>query len=670
MLKTSINYKIISYFILTIFAFILRLYDVSSRAVHHDESLHGFFSFLTSQGEYYSHNPLTHGMFLFNILSGFFWTLGDSEFILRLPFILFGIGIIFLPLLLKKELGFLPIFIFSCLLTFSPSISYFSRFARNDILMGFILIIFIISIFKYIKYSNNKWLYILVSTMAIGFTTKETMYINVFGVLLFLFFYSFNDFRYLMLGKKNIKNISNFSKLFFIIFAISLPLAAPLLSIFQSSLGIILATPDGYPGIPPGLPVGNAIILSWIVTIVLFSISFFIGLSLDKKLFINLFIIFWLIFILMFSTFLISPQGIITGQWQSLGYWLSQHEVARGSQPYYYYILILITDEFLPFVIGFPLSIFYLIKGDFFKRLISFWAIFSLISFSFAGEKMPWLIVNLTIPFMILSSIFLSEIILSNYKKSFQILSFYLLATIAILIMTLKLLFTNYDSLENNLYYDLLFLFISLLIITFIFLQNKKLFQIKHLFHSFVFLFFIFSALLTIRTTNHILFKYSDEPKDLLIYTQTSKNLHSINNELNDLYLIKPDLKLAMDNSDGFAWPWMWYLRNRKNITWFNDMDYKNLDNSYDVIILNKKNINKFPDDILFKYDIKRDFSHRKWFPESVYRNKNLKDLYYLITKSNNRIALKDYYIYRKIPNKLGSSDAIFLKSNTLKSIE
>ena len=670
MLKTSINYKIISYFILTIFAFILRLYDVSSRAVHHDESLHGFFSFLTSQGEYYSHNPLTHGMFLFNILSGFFWTLGDSEFILRLPFILFGIGIIFLPLLLKKELGFLPIFIFSSLLTFSPSISYFSRFARNDILMGFILIIFIISIFKYIKYSNNKWLYILVSTMAFGFTTKETMYINVFGVLLFLFFYSFNDLRYLVLGKKNIKNISNYSKLFFIIFAISLPLAAPLISIFQSSLGIILATPDGYPGIPPGLPVGNAIILSWIVTIVLFSISFFIGLSLDKKLFINLFIIFWLIFILMFSTFLISPQGIVTGQWQSLGYWLSQHEVARGTQPYYYYILILITDEFLPFVIGLPLSIIYLIKGDFFKKLISFWALFSIISFSFAGEKMPWLIVNLTIPFMILASIFLSEIVLSNYKKSFQILLFYLLATIAIVIMTLKLLFTNYEILENNLYYDLLFLFISLLIITFIFLQNKKLFQAKLLFHSFVFLFFIFSALLTIRTTNHILFKYSDEPKDLLIYTQTSKNLHSINNELNDLYLIKPDLKLAMDNSDGFAWPWMWYLRNRKNITWFNDMDYKNLDNSYDVIILNKKNINKFSDDILLKYDIKRDFSHRKWFPESVYRNKNLQDLYYLISKSNNRIALKDYYIYRNIPIKQGSSDAIFLKSNTLKSIE
>lgn len=669
-MKLTINYKIISYFILGVFAFILRIYDLSSRAVHHDESLHGFFSFITSQGEYYPHNPLTHGMFLFNILSSFFWTLGDSEFILRLPFVIIGIAIVFLPLLLRKELGFLPVFIFSLLLTFSPSISYFSRFARNDIFMGFILIIFVISIFKYIKYSDNKWLYTLVSIMALGFTIKETMYINVLGLLIFLFFYSFNDLKNLILGKINISNINNFTRIFLIIFALSLPLAAPIVSVFQSSLGVILATPDGYPGTPPGLPVGVGIIFSWIVSIIFLSISIFIGYYLNKKLFLNLFITFWLIFILMFTTFFISPQGVVTGQWQSLGYWLAQHEVARGSQPYYYYFLILITDEFLPFLIGMPLSIIYLFRGDFFRKLISFWAIFSFISLSFAGEKMPWLIVNITIPFIILTSVFISEIILINYKKPYQTIIFYLLSVLAILIMVLKLLFTNYEIIENNVYYDSLFLFISILIIVFIFLQNKKLFQLKLFFHSFIILFFIFSTVLTVRTTNNILFKYSDDPKDLLIYTQTSENLHSINYELNDLYLKKPNLSLALDNSDGFAWPWMWYLRNRDNVTWFNDMDYQNLEGDYDVVIMNKKNIDKFSEKILSNYEVQRNFSHRKWFPESVYRNKNIKDLYILISNSNHRISLKNYYIYRDIPMASGSSDAVYLKSNSLKLID
>jgi uncharacterized protein (TIGR03663 family) len=670
MIKLTINYKIISYLILSIFAFILRLFDLSSRAVHHDESLHGFFSYITSQGEYYSHNPLTHGMFLFNILSSFFWTLGDSDFILRLPFVIFGILIIFLPLLLRKELGFLSVFIFSSMLTISPTISYFSRFARNDIFMAFILIVFIISIFKYIKYSDNKWLYILVSTMALGFTIKETMYINVFGILIFLFIYSFNDLRNLILGKININNINNFTKLFLIIFALCLPLSAPFISVFQSSLGIILASPDGYPGTPPGLPVGNGIVLSWIITVVFITFSFFIGLFVNKKLFLNLFFLFWLIFILMFTTFLISPQGIITGQWQSLGYWLAQHEVARGSQPYYYYFIILITDEFLAFIIGIPLSIIYLFKGDLFKKLISFWAIFSFISFSFAGEKMPWLVVNLTIPFIILTSIFLSEIILFNYKKPYQILIFYLLSVFAIYIIVFKLLFTNYEILNNNIYYDLLFLFVSILIIIFIFIQNKNLFQLKIFLHSFIFIFLIFSIVLTVRTTNNILFKFSDDPKDLLIYTQTSENLHSINSEINELYIKKPNLSLAVDNSDGFAWPWMWYLRGRENITWFNDMDYENLEGNYDVMIMNMKNIDKFSEQLLSNYDVQRNFSHRKWFPESVYRNKNIKDLYLLFSNSNNRIALKDYYIYRDLPKNSGSSDAVYLKSKSLSTIE
>ena len=107
--KIYINYKLILYIILSIFALILRFLDLSDRAVHHDESLHGFFSFITSQGDYYNHNPLTHGMFLFNTLSSFFWLFTDNNYILRLPFAIFGFLLIFIPLLLRKELGFIPL---------------------------------------------------------------------------------------------------------------------------------------------------------------------------------------------------------------------------------------------------------------------------------------------------------------------------------------------------------------------------------------------------------------------------------------------------------------------------------------------------------------------------------------------------------------------------------
>ena len=112
-------------------------------------------------------------------------------------------------------------------------------------------------------------------------------------------------------------------------------------SVFQSSIGVILSTPDSYPGVPPGLPVGNGVFVSIIITFILLGISNFFGLIIDKTVWIRSFSIFFIVFFLMFTTFFINPSGLITGHWQSLGYWLSQHDVARGNQPLYYYFILL-----------------------------------------------------------------------------------------------------------------------------------------------------------------------------------------------------------------------------------------------------------------------------------------------------------------------------------------
>jgi len=99
------NLFFLSYFFIFIFSFCLRFIDLGNRAVHHDESLHGYFSYIISQGDYYHHNPLTHGMFLFNVLATLFWLMGSNEIIMRLPFAIVGLTLIFIPILLKEELG-------------------------------------------------------------------------------------------------------------------------------------------------------------------------------------------------------------------------------------------------------------------------------------------------------------------------------------------------------------------------------------------------------------------------------------------------------------------------------------------------------------------------------------------------------------------------------------
>ena len=82
--------------------------------------------------------------------------------------------------------------------------------------------------------------------------------------------------------------------------------------------------------------------------------------------------IFFAIFTVLFTTFFTNGKGFFMGLIASLGYWLSQQGVQRGSQPLYYYALIQIPIyEFLPalgaitaFVIGLRHRLFSQVAGD------------------------------------------------------------------------------------------------------------------------------------------------------------------------------------------------------------------------------------------------------------------------------------------------------------------
>src|SRR5262245_13059498 len=64
------------------------------------------------------------------------------------------------------------------------------------------------------------------------------------------------------------------------------------------------------------------------------------------------FAIFFTIYALFFTAFLTHPTGVISGTTGSLLYWLAQHGVARGSQPQYYYLILLVLYEPLVVIWG------------------------------------------------------------------------------------------------------------------------------------------------------------------------------------------------------------------------------------------------------------------------------------------------------------------------------
>jgi DNA-binding beta-propeller fold protein YncE len=62
--------------------------------------------------------------------------------------------------------------------------------------------------------------------------------------------------------------------------------------------------------------------------------------------------IFWAIDLLLFTTFLTNGAGIVTGLIGSLGYWISQQEVQRGGQPWFFFYRLVPLYEFLPLLLA------------------------------------------------------------------------------------------------------------------------------------------------------------------------------------------------------------------------------------------------------------------------------------------------------------------------------
>ena len=177
----------VTYGLLVLVAAVMRLWDLGSRALHHDESLHSFFSWELFDGRGFIHNPMMHGPLQFEANAAIFFAFGDSDYTSRVLYAVMGTILVAVPILLRKRLGRLGALLVSAMLAFSPVMLYFSRFARNDILMAVWTLGLIMTMWRYIDEGKNRYLYIASGLLAFAFATKETSYLVTVILCLFLF---------------------------------------------------------------------------------------------------------------------------------------------------------------------------------------------------------------------------------------------------------------------------------------------------------------------------------------------------------------------------------------------------------------------------------------------------------------------------------------------------
>lgn len=136
-------------------------------------------------------------------------------------------------------------------------------------------------------------------------------------------------------------------------------------------------------------------------------------------------VVFAVIYVLLFTTFFTNWAGYMEGRsgfLASVKYWWAQHDVVRGDQPFYYYALFAPMYEYLPLVLSLAAAWRYIgrpgiraARGNdgtpehpsataaLFVPLLMAWAAGVFWIFSWAGEKMPWLLVHLVVPMAFLA---------------------------------------------------------------------------------------------------------------------------------------------------------------------------------------------------------------------------------------------------------------------------
>ncbi|HRJ75591.1 MAG TPA: TIGR03663 family protein, partial [Anaerolineales bacterium] len=180
---------------IAIFAFVMllavvtRFYDLESRVMSHDESLHTYFSWLLYRGQGYEHSPMMHGPFQFHALAIVYFLFGVSDFTARIPAVLFSIATVAMVWYWRRYLGNWGALIAGLLLVISPYMLYYGRYVRNESFVGFSGIVMLYAMLRHLEVGGKKYLYILAAALALHFTSKETSFIYTAQALLFLAFY-------------------------------------------------------------------------------------------------------------------------------------------------------------------------------------------------------------------------------------------------------------------------------------------------------------------------------------------------------------------------------------------------------------------------------------------------------------------------------------------------
>ncbi|HET9494773.1 MAG TPA: flippase activity-associated protein Agl23 [Chloroflexia bacterium] len=642
---TRANWEVIFFVGIMALAVLTRVWDLGARAMHHDEGIHAYFShhYLRS-GDYTTsdparfqggYDPTYHGPFLYHIVGLSFWLFGTTDATARLMPALFGVVLIGLIWLLRPFIGRLAALIAAVLVLISPTITYYSRSLRHDIFALAGALLLFASILWFLRTHQSRWVFLGAVGLIVAYASHELTFIIAFVFTLFLL------------------------------------LAALLYNTFSGSG----RDPDRRTSPEDDVnPVRSALS----------------SLGAQRWTLVGAALLALGIYFVLYTNLLTKPQLAFSGVIEGLNYWLGQHGEARGDQPWFYYSILMPIYEPLALFAGLGTVVYMLVKwvrgtGDhvivddrvdayredeeapaedeYGYRLpaieplrgltlafLTFWSFSALVAFSMAGEKMPWLNMQIALPFSLLAAVGLSHLITSvdwheARKGGALILGVGMVLFIVVAFVLMAFLTGNMPDpvgasadIQRSLRAVLLFVIAVGLLGLLGWLAYRMMpgRAIRVIGLTFAVILLVYG----LRSMMLVSFRHGDVPNEMLVYTQSSRDTLIVADMVKRLSRDETafdadrsatdvtggrGLTIAMEQHDAIEWPFDWYFREMKRVSYHNPDAWKNNSTSVPpnvAVIFASEQTEAEPN---FQAFIKDKYSTNRyvlnwWFPEDNYK--------------------------------------------------
>ncbi|MGI8691209.1 MAG: flippase activity-associated protein Agl23 [Thermomicrobiales bacterium] len=696
-------------------AVLTRFWDLGSRALHHDESLHAWFSYQYAIGKGYQHDPLMHGPFLFHLNALVYVLFGATDASSRYGPALFGVILVMLPILLRPLIGRWGALICAFLLLVSPSILYYSRLLRHDVYLMTFTFLVLVAIARYVQTQQGRWVFVGMIALAMAHANHEASYI--IAVLLGAFLFIIITWRvakslliatvvYLAAAGATLlvlPKVLKWEKLPKIPWDTQAPggsevtwahwgpylrtmLFHPMILSFLIVTVLYLCTAVYILGTlrlretEPGTTPNDRLFGGGGMTTV---VGAFHRLLAEKRVLFGAAGIAFFFWALLYSSLFTNVGGLFIGAFYSGIYWAGQQDVFRGGQPWYYFLFLFPLSGPIAFLFGIAAGgvtvgrfIAY-VRGTrvmtirlFTQVMLLWYGVGMLAVLSGAGEKMPWLVCHIILPFTILAASLLGEAVeyltaawrmpvrdrlpafdprpagafgivatarptrtASHVRVSRRLLDS---SVIGGVILFLTGWFFAVSHISANPAGDIRLLLLAMPVILIAFFAAYAIqVGLKRALAVAAIAVAIPLALFEVHLGWHLAFFAGDVPTDMLVYTQTAPDMPMMMREINTLSKERTGgYGLPIWYSSATVWPMNWYLRDYVTTPSATDptsMAAHFMGSSLTapppddvaIIMVAQEDFSAaggWEDQYLTNYE-RTDYAMRWWFPEEIYRS-------------------------------------------------